>query len=62
MVPRTISEFARIGEKAADTFERLERETRKSLDEAVRVLPKTKMARAFRRTNRNAVFPAELRC
>jgi hypothetical protein len=37
LVPRPISEFARIGEKAADTFERLEKATRGSLDEAVRV-------------------------
>jgi hypothetical protein len=32
IVPRPISEFARIGEKAADTFERLEKETRESLE------------------------------
>ena len=33
--PRPISEFARIGEKAADTFRRLEKTTRGPLDEAV---------------------------
>jgi hypothetical protein len=42
MVPRPISEFARIGEKAADTFERLEKATRESLDEAVRGFAKIK--------------------
>jgi len=39
IVPRPIFEFARIGEKAADTFERLEKATRESLDEAVRGFP-----------------------
>lgn len=42
MVPRPIFEFARIGEKAADTFERLEKATRESLDEAVRGFAKIK--------------------
>ena len=42
MVPRPISEFARIGEKAADTFERLEKGTRESLGEAVRRFATTK--------------------
>ena len=42
LVPRPISEFARIGEKAADTFERLEKSTRESLDEAVRGFATTK--------------------
>jgi hypothetical protein len=40
--PRPISEFARIGEKAADTFGRLEKTTRGPLDEAVRRFAKTK--------------------
>jgi hypothetical protein len=40
--PRPISEFGRIGEKAADTFERLEKGTRELLDEAARVFAKTK--------------------
>jgi len=35
VAPRPISEFARIGEKASDTFERLEKATHESLDEAV---------------------------
>ena len=34
--PRLVSDFARIGEKRADTFNRLEKATRESLDEAVR--------------------------
>ena len=42
IVPRPIFEFARIGEKAADTFERLEKATRESLDEAVRGFAKIK--------------------
>ena len=42
LVPRPISEFAKIGEKAADTFKRLEKATRKSLDEAGRGFSKTK--------------------
>ena len=42
IVPRPISEFARIGEKAADTFERVEKETRESLGEAIRGFAKTK--------------------
>ena len=42
VAPRPISEFARIGEKAADTFERLEKATRGSLDAAVRGFAKTK--------------------
>jgi hypothetical protein len=42
MDPRSISEFARIGEKTADTFKRLEKATRKCLDEAVREFAKTK--------------------
>ena len=41
IVPRPISEFAKIGEKAADTFKRLEKATRGSLDEAVRGFSKT---------------------
>jgi hypothetical protein len=40
--PRPISEFAQIGEKAADTFKRLEKTTRESLGEAVRKFAKTK--------------------
>ena len=40
--PRPISEFAQIGEKAADTFKRLEETTRESLDEIVRGFSKTK--------------------
>jgi hypothetical protein len=42
MNPRPISEFARIGEKAADTFKRPEEATCESLDEAVRGFAKTK--------------------
>ena len=42
VAPRPISEFARIGEKAADTFARLEKATRGSLDEAVRGFAKSK--------------------
>ena len=42
IVPRPISEFAQIGEKAADTFKRLEKTTRESLGEAVRGFAKTK--------------------
>jgi hypothetical protein len=42
IVPRPISEFAEIGEKAADTFKRLEKATRGSLDEVVRGFAKTK--------------------
>ena len=42
IVPRPISEFAEIGEKAADTFKRLEKSTRESLDVAVRRFAKTK--------------------
>ena len=34
LVPRPISEFAEIGEKSADTFKRLEKAARESLDEA----------------------------
>ena len=45
--PRPISEFARIGEKAADTFRRLEKTTRGPLDEAVRRFAKTKNWPAF---------------
>ena len=40
--PRLVSDFARIGEKKADTFKRLEKATRKCLDEAVREFAKTK--------------------
>ena len=40
--PRSISEFARIGEKKADTFKRLEKATRKCLDKAVREFARTK--------------------
>jgi hypothetical protein len=40
--PRSISDFARIGEKKTDTFKRLEKATRKCLDEAVREFAKTK--------------------
>ena len=42
IVPRPISEFAKIGEKAADTFKRLEKATRGSLDKAARRFAKTK--------------------
>jgi hypothetical protein len=42
LVPRPISEFAQIGEKAADTFKRLEKITHESLDEAVRGFAKSK--------------------
>ena len=42
IVPRPISNFARIGEKVEDTFKRLAKATRESLDEAVRGLSKTK--------------------
>jgi hypothetical protein len=47
MVPRPISEFARIGEKAADTFERLEKGTRESLGEAVRDLRQRRIGPRF---------------
>ena len=40
--PRPVADFARIGEKKADTFKRLEKATRESLDEAVREFTKTK--------------------
>ena len=40
--PQEISEFARIGEKKADTFKRLEKATRKCLDEAVRDFARTR--------------------
>jgi len=40
--PRLVSDFARIGEKRADTFKRLEKATRESLDEAVCKFAKTK--------------------
>ena len=40
--PRPIGEFARIGEKADGTFKRLEKTTRKSLNDAVREFAKTK--------------------
>ena len=40
--PRPIAEFARIGEKADGTFKRLEKTTRKSLNDAVREFAKTK--------------------
>ena len=42
LVPRPIAEFAQIGEKVDDTFKRLEKTTRDSLDEAVRGFAKTK--------------------
>lgn len=42
IVPRPISDFARIGENQAATLKRLEKATRKSLDEAVRKFAKTK--------------------
>ena len=42
IVPRPISSFAQIGEKVEDTFKRLEKATRASLDEAVRGFSKTK--------------------
>jgi hypothetical protein len=42
LVPRPISEFARIGEKAEDTFKRLEKATREMLDEAVHGFATTK--------------------
>ena len=61
--PRPISEFARIGEKAADTFKRLEKATRESLDEAVREFAKTKNWPALSDEQvSDAIFPAELRC
>ena len=40
--PRLVADFARIGEKRADTFKRLEKTTRESLDEVVRKFAKTK--------------------
>jgi hypothetical protein len=40
--PRLVADFARIGEKRADTFKRLEKATRELLDEAVRKFAKTK--------------------
>ena len=40
--PRLVADFARIGEKRADTFKRLEKTTRESLDEAGRKFAKTK--------------------
>jgi hypothetical protein len=40
--PQEISEFARIGEKKADTFKRLEKATRKCLDQAVRDFARTR--------------------
>jgi hypothetical protein len=42
LVPRPIAEFAQIGEKVEDTFKRLEKTTRESLNEAVRGFAKTK--------------------
>ena len=42
LVPRPIAEFAQIGERVDDTFKRLEKTTRESLDEAVRGFTKTK--------------------
>jgi hypothetical protein len=42
IAPRPISGFARIGEKTADTFERLEKATHESLGEAVCRFAKTK--------------------
>lgn len=42
LAPRSITEFARIGEKADGTFKRLEKTTRKSLNDAVRKFAKTK--------------------
>ena len=42
LVPRPIAEFAQIGEKAEDTFKRLEKTTRESLGEAVCGFAKTK--------------------
>ncbi len=41
LVPRPIAEFAQIGEKVDDTFKRLEKATRESLNEAVRGFVKT---------------------
>ena len=40
--PRLVADFARIGEKRADTFKRLEKATRESLDADVRKFAKTK--------------------
>jgi hypothetical protein len=40
--PRLVTDFARIGEKKADTFKRLEKSTRKCLGEAVREFARTK--------------------
>jgi hypothetical protein len=42
LVPRPIAEFAQIGEKVDDTFKRLEKATRESLNEAVCGFAKTK--------------------
>ena len=42
IAPRPICDFTRDGEKAVDTFKRLEMATRASLDEAVREFAKTK--------------------
>jgi len=41
IVPRPVSEFARLGEKASDTFERLDKTTRESIDGAVCEFAKT---------------------
>ena len=43
IVPRAICDFTRDGEKAVDTFKRVELATRASLDEAVREFAKTKI-------------------
>ena len=40
--PRLVSEYSLIGEKREDTFKRLEKATRGSLDEVVRRFAKTK--------------------
>lgn len=43
LTPRPMSEFAQIGEKAADTFKSLAKTTRKPLNKAVREFAKTKV-------------------
>lgn len=40
--PRLVSDFARIGEKRANTFRRLEKATRESLNEVVRKFAESK--------------------
>ena len=61
--PRLVADFARIGEKRADTFKRLEKATRESLDEAVREFAKTKNWPALSDEEMNyVVFAPELWC